>query len=125
MAKVNSCAACSHCWAASYCIPRLKFLSPFFANAVNGAASKQKITRSDANGRRWMDDFIFILSSGAGSSLPSRAIQSLNSNATSVETPRDGSLCANLHALQAAQFRKAVVGGQWSVSSEFEISNLR
>src|SRR6266550_4099591 len=65
-ASVNSWAAFSHCWAFSYCMPCLKFRSPFFANAVAGKSNKQKVTRSETRMRGSVFFLILSLSSGGG-----------------------------------------------------------
>jgi len=41
-------------------MPRLKFFSPFLANAVIGAANRQKITSSDAKDRVWIDGLFMV-----------------------------------------------------------------
>src|SRR6267143_6596141 len=50
-ARVYSWAALSHCWADSYSMPRLKFLSPFLASAVIGSNNKLKVRTKEISVR--------------------------------------------------------------------------
>ncbi len=63
-ASVKSWAAFSHCWFSSLRIPLRKCLSPFFAKAVTGKSSRQKVSNSETKMR--VSVFILIVSLGGG-----------------------------------------------------------